>query len=1202
MNVYNDVDSRGLLSKISGVVCNHIGPVNMIDLNGFFHCSSLTKDIVGCSAPVIFDFFVGGFFGSLGCGLSFSLDLKCCDVLVTTPSVAQLLLDDETNINVKKLVVGGEACIQSLENTCKVFYNVYGPTETSFCCTFGSLSSTIGTPLPRVLCYVVHPDDGTLCAPGVSGELWIGGVGVSLGYHNRPELTAEKFIPNPFINSPTNDHHNNNHTSSSRSHLVYKSGDRVKWDANGKLVYLGRFDHQVKVRGYRVELGEIQAELEKHECVGGALAMVHGQNIVAFVVISTSCLSDGHTDVSTSSLKPKHLLSFLESDESSLPSYMVPWKIVVLDKFPLTANGKIDRQRLIIPSMEILPTLLVSPGTMTERFLISMFQDILGTDSFGIDCSFSEIGGHSLHVMRAVLQIRERFEIDSFSPRDFISLSTVRKIGEHIDTIMEDHLRNTKGQGQLPEITIHEINPDEPECGDEIDGTTVLSFMVKPVAVLILWLVVWTSLLPSYIVISHTFDQRFNGNSQDQGYLTYIGTIFAAILMSFMCIIGFTYLFCKILQQKCTVTHTRPMILKQNSLTYALWYIFDRLWFITSNVANSLLGGTIFLSGFYRLFGANIGSGNFFINSSICLPFLISTGDNVAIERGAKIETARVLGSGDVLIGEVKLEDNVVVGPNAHISLDSSIGSSTIVQAISRIPQGSRLSSDVVVEGVTFYDAEENDSLQMEKVIDAASEDKNAPVILHLVALLAMHTPSLLSALYFIGVYVILYQAIPNKDLHIILIVVVIAYPFLRMSGQMVVTSLVIPLRLLLNWGRAKPRCTKLYSTTFVRQWLASQLSQSCTPEDGSIVSRCTQRLLGADIDIHNGFPPQLQEPQLTRTGKNVFCANGVQLCNLSISPGGIARFGTIEIDDSSMILDRSVVDVNCKIESKVMIASLTAVTEKTVHATGSLLIGSPALYMISSTDTFDHDSMEIKNEPMSHSLLIYFISNYVQLVVIAIPILAVFYSNAYIFGRVESAYSIKTSMWVSFICLPLSFLLIVAWMLFFSILAKWVLLGNTKRLNHNNGIMNADSRACFWWKLSNILVHMLCAIPLQVVNEFWLTRIFWKFMGAKVGKGSKIDPDVLLFEGDLLEIGDNCRIEEEATLLCHKFSNGGLELAPVIIPSKTFVGSRAVILPGCKFMDEGICIKPLTHVLPSEELTAGTWHGSPAEKTNVEC
>ncbi len=151
------------------------------------------------------------------------------------------------------------------------------------------------------------------------------------------------------------------------------------------------------------------------------------------------------------------------------------------------------------------------------------------------------------------------------------------------------------------------------------------------------------------------------------------------------------------------------------------------------------------------------------------------------------------------------------------------------------------------------------------------------------------------------------------------------------------------------------------------------------------------------------------------------------------------------------MVVVRSVVDVNCKIESKVTIASLTAVKEKRAHMTGSLLIGS------------------------------------------------------------------KASMWISFINLP-----------------------------------------------------------------FWLTRILWKLMGARLGKGSNFDPDALIFEADLVEIVDKCRIVEEAALLYHKFSNGGLKLALIIIPSKTLIGSRAVVPPGSRIVDEGICIMPLTRVLPS--------------------
>eukprot|EP00984_Skeletonema_dohrnii_P029345 scaffold19854_cov94-Skeletonema_dohrnii-CCMP3373.AAC.1 len=141
--------------------------------------------------------FVYGYFGTLGSGLALSLDMKCCTMLICTPSVADIFLQDKTN-EVAIMLVGGEACIQGLESKVSTFINGYGPTEASMMCTGDNRTDTIGRPLPNTLCYVVHPDDGTLCPPGVSGELWVGGIGVSIGYHNRPVLTAEKFISNPF--------------------------------------------------------------------------------------------------------------------------------------------------------------------------------------------------------------------------------------------------------------------------------------------------------------------------------------------------------------------------------------------------------------------------------------------------------------------------------------------------------------------------------------------------------------------------------------------------------------------------------------------------------------------------------------------------------------------------------------------------------------------------------------------------------------------------------------------------------------------------------------------------------------------------------------------------------------------------------------------------------------------------------------------
>ena len=170
---------------------------------------------------------------------------------------------------------------------------------------------------------------------------------MSKGYNNRPELTAEKFIPNPFT----------------KSGRVYKTGDRVKWNEDGELVYLGRFDHQVKVRGYRIELGEIQAELEKQEGVNGALVLVHVENLVAFV-------ASGMSGSSENDALAEYLMGELKSDSCRLPSYMVPSSIFVVEEFPLTQNGKIDRKLLMsqLADFDVGPcTEYVAPATEEEK-------------------------------------------------------------------------------------------------------------------------------------------------------------------------------------------------------------------------------------------------------------------------------------------------------------------------------------------------------------------------------------------------------------------------------------------------------------------------------------------------------------------------------------------------------------------------------------------------------------------------------------------------------------------------------------------------------------------------------------------------------------------------------------------------------------------------------------------------------------------
>ncbi|MEM6252543.1 MAG: amino acid adenylation domain-containing protein [Cyanobacteria bacterium P01_D01_bin.156] len=321
-----------------------------------------------------------------------------------TSGLFNLMVDEQLNSlkPVRQLLAGGDVlstrhlgkAMTALENT--RILNGYGPTEgTTFTCchqiTLDDLDEAvpIGSPIDHTQIYVL---DGDLqqVPPGLPGELYIGGAGLAQGYLNRPELTAEKFIPNPFydIRQPGSD-----------CFYLYKTGDRVRYRNDGTLEYLGRLDQQVKIRGFRIELGEIETALCHHPDIQQAVVIVDGETaenkrLVAY--LQTVAL-----DKQSSAVGPLSSQSLRQFLLSQLPDYMVPVKFIwLLDKVPLTNNGKINRRALPAPTWESNDA--VTPQTDIEKILTKIWTVVLPVESVGIYDNFFDLGGDSILAMQIV--------------------------------------------------------------------------------------------------------------------------------------------------------------------------------------------------------------------------------------------------------------------------------------------------------------------------------------------------------------------------------------------------------------------------------------------------------------------------------------------------------------------------------------------------------------------------------------------------------------------------------------------------------------------------------------------------------------------------------------------------------------------------------------------------------------------------------
>ncbi|WP_419419531.1 Pls/PosA family non-ribosomal peptide synthetase [Legionella sp. D16C41] len=1072
-----------------------------------------------------------------GVGLIDFLNTYEVTVFSTVPTLLSVLEGDLPKLRL--LILGGEACTTNLIKRWSrpglTIMNTYGPTEATVIATYAECDPanpiTIGKPLPGYEVLIL--DENLQPLPqGQQGELCIAGLGLAKGYVNKPEITAQKFVQNP----------------NKKEQRLYRTGDLAMIGVDGNIYFLGRIDDQVKLRGFRIELNEIETVIMEYEAISQAVVALHDfdePKLVAYLLFKKNA--------------QVNLKSFKEFLLKRLPNYMIPALLEVVESLPLLPSGKVDRKKLPKPNHTAVSEEInyEAPTTELEVNIAQVWAKEFGKDNISINADFFyDLGGHSLLAAKVISNLRKLNGLKNISILDLYKFSTIKQLAEnfkHIKTEAKQPHRSYQAQKNK----VSNFN-------------YYLCVMGQFFGCLLQYAIGSWQLLA--VLLSYTWLANHGLSLSLEALAIFILLFLAMPLLSLSITIGAKWLL---------LGRVKPGVYKLWGWFYFRWWLVERL---QKNIFSPKhLIGSPLITVYYRLLGAKIGKNCYIGSVNIGTHDLLTIGDYSSIGFDARL-LGYIVEDGWLKIGSITIGEKCfvgarsVIGPDTRLFENAKLDDMSMLPAHTNIPAGQFFSGSPAISAVPS-----KDHIINEAIIDKSSSWKSFSFgLLHylgLVFTMIIYYLSYFPALTFITYF--------HENSHYLLTVSLAAPIGAVTFLGLYYLGIAISKRLLMN--RIKPGVYPIKSFYYLRQWIISKmmdLDEIYVMAD-TLYFPYFMRFLGARLgkNVEMGETPHII-PELVTIQDEGFIASAAALAWPNVYLGNI-KFAPVQVGKRGFIGNMGLLPSGGQVGEGGLLGcmSITPPDNKAADSHTAWL-GSPAVFL-PKREIFRGYSNKEKFRP---SWRLYYTRLAIEFIRIIMPTtftLIGLFNMLYILNILSSYFSLSTI----FMLLPEVELIVICALVATIVCLKWILLGRVQAAA--KPIWNI-----FIWKndiIEYTYSYFICPNFTNVVLGTPFVSALLRSFGAKIGK--KIFLNTADFtEFDLISIGDEACINSETIIQTHLYEDRVFKMSTVNIQQGCNVGVASIVLYNT-VMEEGSTLGSFSLLMKGEHLpTYTSWQGIPAQ------